>query len=393
MDQTTTQHFPAALRLGLTLAVLGICYLLYEKYASVVIKMPHITPTKIGRPRVRVHFLLFITLILASSMSFGVADQVRKTDVITLYNGDRVTGEIKHLFAGLLEVNTDSMGTLNIEWQEVSKIESLYHYEVRVTEGKRYYGKLEKSARAGEISLSDVYGEHEISSLEVVEIRPVAQSFKDRIDIYLALGYSYTKASSLGQTTLNTDITYDTEKSSNTLSGRLIVTDTDSEVTTSSKTDLSRRIWTDRESTYRTISGTYETNDELALDYRFSAGFGLGRHFTDTQRSTWLGEAGVQVLTEKSLVGDTQESVEAFLSTKFSTWKYTTPELKFKFDFSLYPSLTENGRIRGDTDISLRWEIIEDLFWDVTAFGAYDNEAAEDSQFDYGLSTGLGWNF
>ena len=239
----------------------------------------------------RVHFLFFMTLILAASMSFGATGQSRKTDIVTLYSGDRVTGEIKHLFAGLLELNTPSMGTVKIEWQEVARIESLYHYEVRVTEGKRFYGRIDKSARPGEITLSDVYGEHEISALEVVEIRPVAKTFKDRIDIYLSLGYSYTKASSLAQGTLNTEISYDTETASNTLTGRLISTDSEGVITRSSKVDLTRKKWTNREEYFRTVSGSYETNDELALDYRFSAGFGLGKYFTDTQRSSWLGDA------------------------------------------------------------------------------------------------------
>ena len=101
----------------------------------------------------------------------------------------------------------------------------------------------------------------------------------------------------------------------------------------------------------------------------------------------------MQVLTEKSLVGDTQESVEGILNTQYATWKFSTPELHFKFGLSIYPSITESGRVRGDTDIKFRWEIIEDLFWDITAFGSYDNEAAENSQFDYGITTGVGWTY
>ena len=340
----------------------------------------------------RTCLLLLMVLALYSSLSHG-GPTGRKTDVVRLYNGDQVTGEVKKLSAGILEVNTNSMGTVNIEWQEVASLESLYHYEVRLAEGKRYYGIMEHSERAGEINVSDVYGEHEVSTLEVVELRPVAKSFKDRIDVYLAIGSSYTKASSLGQATLNTDISYETEQTRNSLVGRLMITDTDDEVTRSSRVDLSRTVWTNREDTFRVVAGVYETNDELALDYRFSLGAGLGRHFLDTHRSTLTGAVGAQVLTEKSTAGETQESVEAVLNTSYSTWKYSTPELHLKINFSLYPSLTESGRLRGNTDINLRWEIVKDLFWDVTAFGTYDNQAADDSELDYGISTGIGWDY
>ena len=101
----------------------------------------------------------------------------------------------------------------------------------------------------------------------------------------------------------------------------------------------------------------------------------------------------MQVITEKSLLGETQESVEGILGTQYSVYKYSTPELHFKINFSLFPSLTENGRLRGNSDINLRWEIVEDLFWDITAFGTYDNKSAEDAQFDYGITTGLGWTY
>ena len=337
--------------------------------------------------------LFFIFMLLVAPLALADSDIARKTDVVVLYNGDKVTGEIKSLYAGLLEVSTSSMGTVNIEWQDIAKMTSRHNYEFRLAEGKRYYGTIGKADRPGEVRVLDVYGEHSMSAMEIVEMRPVATSLADQIEIYLSLGYSYTKASSVGQSSINTIITYDTEQTSNTLNGRITVTDADGPVTRSSRLDLTRNIWTDKAGTYRAITGAYESNDELALDYRYSVGGGIGRYFTDTQHSSWTGLLGAQVLTEKSTDGDTQESVEGILNTRFSLWKYDTPELNIIYNLSIYPSLSEWGRYRGDTDLKLRWEIVEDLFWDITAFGTYDNEAAEDSQFDYGITTGVGWEY
>ena len=337
-------------------------------------------------------FLLLMTVVLFTSLS-QAAEPNRKTDIIILYNGDKVTGEVKGLFSGLLVVRTECSGTGKIEGKEIARMESLYRYEIRLTEGKRYYGKIETSPRPGELRVSDAYGEHDVSALEVVEIREVSTSVKDRVDVYLALGYSYMKASSLGQGSFNADMSYESDRARNALTGRLYVTDTETEVTRSGKVDLRRSVWTKRQATFRYVLGSYETNDELALDYRFSAGGGLGRQFISSPKSAWEGALGAQVLTEKSISGDTQESAEAVLHTRYSTWKYTTPELRLKLGLSVFPSLTESGRVRADTDINIRWEIIEDLYWDVTAFGTYDNKAAEDSQFDYGISTGVGWEY
>ena len=139
------------------------------------------------------------------------------------------------------------MGALQIKWSEVAKLESLYHYEIRLSEGKRHYGKIDSSSRPGELHVSDAYGERDLSMLQVVELRPVSKSFKDQIDVYLAFGYSYTNASSLGQGNVNTDISYKTEQARNLLSARSVITDSHEDTKRSSKLDLSRSVWTNRE--------------------------------------------------------------------------------------------------------------------------------------------------
>ena len=336
--------------------------------------------------------LIFLALILISSFAQASAPG-RKTDVVTMYNGDRVTGEIKELFAGLLEIKTSSMGTIKIEWQEISKVQSKYRYEIRLSEGSRHYGAIGEAQRPGELQIISSRGDKHIGNLQVVEIRPAAQTFKDQIDAYVSVGYSYTNASSLGQGTINADVTYKTEKARNQLSARANHTETDNITTRSSKVDLGRSVWTKRQDVYRILLASYETNDELALDYRISTGLAVGKHFVDTHRNSWEGALGMQVLTERTLLGDTQESVEGLIRSSYTTWKFSTPELHVKLNGGLYPSFTESGRWRGDGDIKIRWEIIGDLYWDITAFGTYDNQSADDSRFDYGISTGVGWTY
>jgi hypothetical protein len=342
---------------------------------------------------VRSKTALLLTLFIFTNLCLA-SESHRKTDTIVLYNGDTVTGEIKNMFAGILELKTNAMGTLKIEWQEIAKLESKYHYEVRLDDGQRIYGEIKESSRPGEVRVSDIYGTHDLSSLEVVEVRPVSIVLKDQIDVYISAGYSYSNASSVGQISLNTDISYETEKTQNQLTARAALTDTEEATTRSAKIDLSRNLWREKgKDSYRIVLGSYETNDELGLDHRYSVGTGLGRYLLTSQRSTWNGEIALQVITEQSFQGETQQNVEGIFRTGFSTWQYKTPELQLKFNGSIYPSITQDGRVRADTDVVLKWEIIEDLFLDITAFGSYDNRAADDSRFDYGITTGVGWTY
>ena len=97
----------------------------------------------------------------------------KKIDVVTMYNGDRVTGEIISLFGGILEYDTDSMGKLKIEWQEIAHIESEFYYEFRLSNSDRYYGSVENTDRPGQLAVEDLDGTHTLEWLDVVEIRPI----------------------------------------------------------------------------------------------------------------------------------------------------------------------------------------------------------------------------
>ncbi len=333
---------------------------------------------------------LYLTLLCLCSLP---AHATRKTDVITLYNGDRVTGEIKSMAGGLLSLSTDAMDTISIQWQEIADIQSKYNYEVRLSDGRRYYGNVTSGERPGDLTVADMNGRQELDYLDIVELRPVEEKISDRFDAYLSAGYSYTKASSVAQTTFNTDLSYEDRVSLNALKARTTITDTDEESSRSSKLDLSRLTWTDRAQYFRALYGNYEDNDELNLEYRISGGTGLGRYFLDTQRSRLLAAAGLQALTERGDSGDRRESIEAFATGEYSLWRFDSPELDLRLSLDLYPSLTESGRFRGNTDLRLRWELIHDLFWDITAYGSYDNEADSERRFDYGVTTGVGWEY
>ncbi|EED33164.1 conserved hypothetical protein [gamma proteobacterium NOR5-3] len=339
---------------------------------------------------------MVIMLLLVSICLSNPAAAQRKTDTITLYNGDRITGEIKSLLGGRLSFSTDAMGTIDIEWKEIASIDSNYNYELRLDNGERFFGSVKPGSIAGTVALDDVFGQKNFSWQEVVEIRPVEESLVDRIDIYVAANYAFTKASGVAQTEFRADLSYEDERTLNALNSRVTVSDSDDDSTASSRVNLSRKVWTDRAAMYRLVFGGYETNDELGLDYRLSLGAGLGRYFIETPRSELIGSVSLQALEERSNGGDTQESAEGVFTLGYSRWRFDSPELKLKLDASVYPSLTESGRVRADSSATLRWEMISDLFWDFSAWGSYDNSTVEQEaagSFDWGVTTGVGWSF
>lgn len=337
----------------------------------------------------------FLALILLSLLISSTAQALnRKTDVLSFYNGDRITGEILKMYGGILELKTAAMGTIKIEWQDIAKLESKYNYEIRLSNGQRHYGTINTGVHPGEIDIADLYGDHTVAALEVVELRPIKERWLDRIDLYLSAQYNYNKASSVQSSTFNTDISYEDERTQTTFTGRLTNTKTNTEDSRSVRADLSRRIWTNRQEVYRLAFGNYENNDEQGLDRRIALGGGLGRYFIDTNRNRLTGAFGVQALTERKIDSSSDDqSVELFLSGEYAMWRFDTPEMDISLNGSVYPSLTENDRWRADSDIRIRWELLEDLFWDVSAWGTYDSDAESEKEFDYGISTGIGWQY
>src|SRR5580692_9941050 len=80
-----------------------------------------------GRLRPLVWLSLLVWLFAAG---LAVAAERAKTDIITLQNGDRITGRILYAEYGILQVNSGQAGGLSIEWPNVRSIQSNYAFRV-----------------------------------------------------------------------------------------------------------------------------------------------------------------------------------------------------------------------------------------------------------------------
>ena len=333
--------------------------------------------------------LALVLIVLASTE----AHATRKTDVIHFENGDKLTGEIKSLNGGILQLSTDAMGTINIEWPQITRIESIYYYEFRLSSGERHFGSLGESNKDRQIAVLNPLRNQEIAADELVEIRPIEEDWVDRQDVYVSLGYQFTSASSVSQTSFNTTVGYEDENTRNQLIGRSTNTQSQGDSSNSNRYDINRATWSNRSDWFRTIFANYEDNDELALNYRIGAGGGLGRYWIDNNQMRWIGISGLQVINEKAAGATESQEVELFLNTTFATWKFTAPELDVDLRLSLYPSVTDAGRLRTDSSIRVRWEIIDDLSLDISAWATSDNRSESGENYDYGITTGVGWEY
>src|ERR1022692_1567547 len=69
--------------------------------------------------------MLFVPLALARP----------KTDTVTLVNGNDITCEIRSLRRDVLTAKTDSLSTVAIRWQDVTRVRSEVPFEIILTDG------------------------------------------------------------------------------------------------------------------------------------------------------------------------------------------------------------------------------------------------------------------
>ena len=338
-----------------------------------------------------------LILVLAATSAMGSPALARdKTDVIQLTNGDRVTGEIKQLEHGILRLGTESMGEVQIEWDDIVRIKSDFGFQFERSDGQRITGTIVETPDQHEITLRSDDLSVAFAHDELVRISQIDNSFWKRVQGSMTFGYSFTKASDVAQGNFGYRATHRTEKRSFALDGSTIVTsDQDNEST--QRTNLSFSMTRFRKNRwFNTYLSGLESNDELGLNLRTSIGLGLGRYLQQTNSSEFGLIAGVMG-TSETLEGDvsSQENIEGLLALDYSRYIYDNPMLDLSSRLSIFPSITESGRMRAQFDINLRWEMFADLFWDLSYYNTYDSNSASGSEStnDYGVVTSIGWSF
>jgi len=349
---------------------------------------------------------IFLYLILVIFCLVSVPAHARdKTDIIWLTNGDRVTGEIKLLNHGKLEVLTDSIGIIYVEWNDISRLESEHQFQFERTDGTRLTGSILKSADHQAITvigeLETIHFDHD----NVVRISQIEDTFWEGLNGSLTMGYSFTKASDVAQGNLGFSATHRTEVRSWTLEGSTIITsDQADENTQRSALNLrTTRFLNNR--WFNTYLLGFESNDELRLDLRSSLGAGIGRYLVQTNTSE-LSLMGGIVGTAENLNpeddGDpstssesSQNNIEGMFGIDYSRYVFDDPTVDLTARLYAFPSITQSGRTRAQFDINLRWELIADLFWDLSYYNTYDSDppSGSVSTNDYGIVTSVGYSF
>jgi hypothetical protein len=319
----------------------------------------------------------------------------QKTDVIVLFNGDRVTCEIKSYSQGRLSVSTDIASDISVKWDKIHSITSDKLFEIETADGFVHYGTLAPSTPPGKLEVVSAAGNDTLDFMSVVRIAPMYQSFWKRWQGSFDLGFNYTQASQYVQFTLNGDATFrrPTFQASANLS--MFFTSQQS-VPSSQRGSLGFSYEKFLKDRWLVIGFTgVDRNLDLGLNWRYSLGAGYGRDFVQTNRTTFTAIAGIMVNREEPVVGETTSNLAAVIGGKFTSFTYDFPKLTFNASLQVIPYLNDFGRVRLEFNTYVKREIVHDLYVSLSIFDSFDSRdpSTQQPKNDWGPVLAIGYAF
>ena len=356
-----------------------------------------------------------------------------KTDLITVANGDQITGAVNAMSAGKLSLSTSYAGTVSIKWREIKQIESRYLYEIRLDDGERIYGRFTRNDVENQLSLRVAGKQRQVDIDDIVEVRSIEEDLADRLDLQLSTTFNMDKNNQQlvlyaagtydqrgGRTNFSArvDDTKNTQEIENPSTGKL---EENTETSNASSLQISREFWRERGTaqSYRVLNARYDTNDELGIEHRGSLGVGLGRYLINDLGHELAISGGIQGVQERRKTcdvkpggGDTKPLIfssddteglktcndaELFMNVKWHLYSFQKRDLDIYVNGNAYPSLSDWGRMRGDLNLIINWELFDNFYWTVNARTEIDNAGDRDdeskSNDDYTLTTGITWKY
>jgi len=334
-----------------------------------------------------------ILLITGLILMLACQELTAQIDSVHFKSGEYVIGEIKTMSKGILKVETDySDSDFQIEWDKVTGIKTTTQFMISLSDGKKYFGKL-YSISDSTLRIKTDNDEVVCNYIEIVSLSPFDDKFADRLSANISLGIDLAKANNLVSLTTRSSLGYKAEKWSTDIGFYSLRSSQDS-VEDIKRTEAEfnfRYVLPRRFYAIATVSGL--SNTEQKLDLRLNTQLGAGNYLVQTNAMYWGAKLGVNRNLERySNEEDQRQSWEGFLGTEVNL--FDMGDLDLAFMFTAYPSMTEKGRWRTDTNLDVKYELPLDFYINLGVSFNFDNQPAADaSETDYVLYTGFGWEW
>ncbi len=326
-----------------------------------------------------------------------------KTDLLVMKNGDHMTCEVKGLDAGVLYVAFDYIdGTALVDWSKVARLESKQSFLVKTESGSVYTGSLrtpetsvDRPVKIQVIEASEQ--ETEIDSTQIVQMVATSEKFWQRFNGEVSFGAIYSKGNQSTQYSLGSQAAYVRERwSAQALFSSNLSSSSGTNASTRNSLDLSARHLLPWNNWFYAGLGSFLQSSEEGIALQSSLGGGIGRYLKNTNRTSiavLAGAAWQNTSYEQTIVPvGRQNMAAAAFYAEAKLFKFSKTNLNM--NAALFPAVSNPGRFRFNTNTSYYIKIVNNLKWNLSFYGNWDNQPPPGfSGSDYGTTLGLSWTF
>ena len=346
--------------------------------------------------------------IRAVILSFALLPTVtlfarENTDVIVMKNGDRITGEVKRLDAGLLSVSLDYVdGTISVQWSKVARLESSQVFLVLTQDGSVYTGKLTTVDTPANQPMKLQIAETEektvaIDTPRIVRMRETSEKLWERFNGNINSGINYSKGNQAIQYNFGAQTEYLQERwAADATFNSTLSSNSGSTTSTRNQLRLGGYHLLPWDNYFYAGLGNVLQSSVQGIRLQTTLGGGIGRFWKNSDRSSisLIGGLAWQSTDYKQspVPLGTQNVAAALIAAQLKVFKFKKTNLSVSAD--ILPALSNPGRVRFDTNASYYLKLFSNLSWDVSFYGNWDNRPPPNfSGSDYGSVSGLSWTF
>jgi Protein of unknown function, DUF481 len=339
---------------------------------------------------------LLLLIFCALWLDPATAAERAKTDVVTLKNGDRITGRILYLKFGILQVNSAHTGGVSIEWPSVRSIQSNYSFRVESFGGAHYAGLISTDPDGKNLLVASGESAVTIPMQEVTRVLPYESDFWQRINGSVAFGYNFTRSSDVSQLSFQFDEQYSDEIREAQLTAQFASTRSSSG-DDSTQTEVASSLYFLRPGrNFWGFLSSLQRDQNLGIDGRVVVGSVLGRHLYQATDARFNGIAGLALDQEWSTDGaKSHSSLESVFGGRWRVFKFTYPKVNLDTSLLLFPSITDAPRVRASLNVTLTFKLTDRFSLKLNQFGNYDSRppSVQAVTLDYGINTNLAYEF
>jgi len=317
-----------------------------------------------------------------------------KTDVVILRNGDHITGEVKGLARGKLDFSTDDAGRLSIEWEKIARLTSIHPFDAEDRTGLRHFGRLNPPGRDGIL----VFESGRTDTLpSVIEMTSLNAALVERLTAYLDLGFTLAKANQATTFSSSGMVAYRSASLGSQFTFDSYAQGQESVPTTTRNTLRQSVSWYLPARWSAVALMQFEQNEELDLDHRVTLGGAVERMLQQTNQmelSLGAGLVGTQEQFNSTASGTENTGLEGLLAANWDVFHFDSPKLDFSTDVAMFPSLSQAGRVRGQGNLRLVYELFKDFNTGIRLTETFDSRPPEGAtKNDYVVEFTIGWSY